>query len=392
MSSPVLERDLQELKDLEALAVSGDEAAARAFFLRVNAIAGDMTRWQWVIHGETKEYRQRVVRWLVRQSKFRQALRFALCGRGDVGMLGSDGESVRIRPMGCGARFCPRCSRRYGRRFLGRVSAHLSSATHGELTHIVLTQRVLPEETLGGARARFERAWKSFYGVLRRLGLRSALATYHVTPADVKGWHFHCHLLAEWGDGITGETVFKDLDDAWFAALRDGVTQRKELFVRRVCEAGPALRGLRGDCQMEFWSESRDPAEVVLQYMLRDILQGVEGWINRLTSDAQAESFAADLGSAKLHRLYGAWRQPCEDGEESEADAENPASPDSVGPVGAKLGAITWAAIGSMDSVLWGASNGEVEPLLLVRCLLARSNSKAVQAIRLTSLVRAIAA
>jgi len=391
VAEPILERDLQELKDLEVACKAGEEAAQQAFFFRVSDLAKGVTKWQWVIHGETLVYRQRVIRWLVRAGRYVQARRFAMCGRGDVGLIGDTEGSVRIRPMGCGARFCPRCSRRYGRRFLSRVAAHLSSKPHGELTHMVLTQRVQPDETLKGARERLGKAWKVMYRELRRVGMVSGLATYHVTPSSVKGWHFHCHLVLELASGVTMESVWERLDDCWFRALKDGESQRKPLFVRKLVDEGKALDGLAGERQMEFWDESKDEVEVVLQYVLRDILQGVEGWIGKMQTDDQCEAFAEALSGAKLHRLYGVWRKRLDAEAQDEAERSVEAATTASPLVSQKPCATVWHVIGGMDVVLWWASQGMAESVEVVRRLLGRSSNRGLVASRLWMLVKGFA-
>src|SRR3972149_2488314 len=82
MADPVLERDIQEMLDLEALIAGGDERARRLHFFAVSQIAKEMTKWQWCIHGDTATYRQRGVRWLCREDRPKLARRFALWGRG----------------------------------------------------------------------------------------------------------------------------------------------------------------------------------------------------------------------------------------------------------------------------------------------------------------------
>lgn len=391
MADPILERDLQELKDLEVLSRAGDESAQQRLFFLCSDIVKRATKWQWIIHGDTLVYRQRCVRWLIRQQRFTQARRFAMCGRGDVALLGDTAGSVRIKPKGCGARFCPRCSRRYGRRFLSRVCGHLSSGPHGELWHIVFTQRVIPTETLLEARERFAKAWKRMYGVLRRMGMVSALATYHVTPSSVKGWHFHCHVVAELGDGVSGEACYKEWDDAWFSFLGDGESQRKPLFVRQVSTAGAALEGLKGERQMEFWNESVSQAEVLLQYVLRDILQGVEGWIAKMSTDEACEQFAGALAGAKLHRLYGVWRTKLVDEDkDDEADASGQETA-SGGVLDGAKGVTLWHSVGTMDEVLWWARQLRAEGMEVVRRLCARSSNRGAVALRLLTLAREFA-
>lgn len=392
MADPVLEARIQQFKDLEREAVRGCTASATTLFFALNEIAAQQTKWQWIIHGDTITYRKRCVRWLVQEKRFTQARRFALCGRGDVGSLGDDGSGVRIQPRGCGARFCPRCSKRYGRRYLNRVNAHLSRGPHGQMWHMVLTQRVLPEERLLGARERFNKAWNKFYTTLRRVGMHAALATYHVTPSGLKGWHFHCHVLVEFKAGLDANDFYHQLDEAWFAALRDGDSQRKPLFMRLVTEAGDVMLGLKDDTQLEFWSESTDQVEKVLQYVLRDVLQGVEGWIARLQTDEQAKDFAAALSKAKLHRLYGTWRKALPD--QLDVDVgDTILGCETVDEKGQpKKGVTLWTPLGSMDELFWMARKGDTQACEFVRRLLSRSNNKGVVGIRLARLVRDVAA
>lgn len=386
MAEPVIEARIQQFKDLEDLAKAGDVGAIQTLFFALSDIVRELTKWQWVIHGDTVVYRQRCVRWLMREKRYKTARRFALCGRGDVGMIASEGDGVRIRPKGCGCRFCPRCSRRYGRRFLSRVAAHLSSKPHGPLHHIVLTQRVRGEESLEEARKRFELSWKLFYPKLRKAGMMSALATYHVTASSVKGWHYHCHVLVEFEDGVEEADWYPVLDAAWNAALGDPENFRKPLFNRGICNAGGPMVGLAGDRQMEFWAESRDPVEVVLQYVLRDVLQGVEGWIGKLATDVQAEQFAGALACAKLHRLYGEWRKKAAG--EDEADKEKVAADEAVAKESGTVmkSAIFWHVVGNMDEVLHWAKTGKTECVDMVRRLLARGSNRGAAASRLCRL------
>lgn len=67
MAYPVLERDLQEMGDLEAAIERGDDAAAVTLSRMICKLAGDLTKWQWVIHGDTLEFRKAVVLWLCMQ-------------------------------------------------------------------------------------------------------------------------------------------------------------------------------------------------------------------------------------------------------------------------------------------------------------------------------------
>ena len=254
--------------------------------------------------------------------------------------------------------------------------------------HVVLTQRVIPEEALRESKTRFEASWKKFYRTLRANGMVSALATYHVTASGVKGWHFHCHLVVEIQSAVSDEDLYKIWDDAWFAALGDGESQRKALFVRKVCDPGDALEGLTGDKQMEFWSESKDPVEVLLQYVLRDILQGVEGWVERLRTDDQAEAFASAINGTKLHRLYGVWRKKLATEEEDGADGASEKAEASAQVVGCVKSVVCWTVVGSMDEVLWWARQGQTDSVEMVRRLLGRGSNRGAVSLRLSRLVK----
>jgi hypothetical protein len=256
---------------------------------------------------------------------------------------------------------------------------------------MVLTQRVIGEETLEESMARFGKAWVRFYGKLRKLGMRSALATYHVVPSNSRGWHYHCHLLVELREGVVLDDVYAGLDEAWFRACKDREEGRKAVFVRVLTWAGAALAGLAEDTQMEFWSESKDPVEVVLQYVLRDILQGVEKWIGRIHDDDGAEAFAKALGCSKLHRLYGAWRKKVAGEDVDEGEGAAAVETASKGDGGKLKECESWVAVGVMDQVLWQARSGGIRELDLLRRLIGRSLNRGAVGSRLSMLVKGFA-
>ncbi len=382
----------QDLETLVGSAGAGDSLARRELSERLGGICQKASSWQWVIHGETAAYRECVVRWLVDAGRYVGARRFALCGRGDVLCENAKGK-LRVRPRGCGARFCPRCSRRAGRRGLSRVAAHLSTREHGNLFHVVLTQRVVPDETLDGARLRFEAAWKRFYTKLRRAGMTAALATYHLTPSARIGWHYHCHLLMEF-DGLGEDDATEGLAAAWHWACGETDASRvAPFFCRMITGAGGPLSGLANDTQMEFFEESRNPVEVCLQYIVRDILQGVESWVGRINGRDRALEFVATLTHCKTHRLYGEWRKPVpKDGTEKadeDADAEDETAFDP------KLGRLVnsaWKEIGMVDAMVRWIRSGEKSWLSYLTRLLGHRSQKGALTSRLFRLVSALAA
>ena len=358
MEEHVLERNLQEVLDAEGAALRGDDGAVKVLLNRLMGFIRHPSKWQWVIHGETALYRGWVVQWLMGQERYKMARRFALCGRGDIALCREDAQAARVKPQGCGARFCPRCSRRFGRRFLARVASHLSSRPHGGLWHVVLTQQVLPYEDLEHSRERFGIAWKRAYAGLRKIGMRSGLATYHVKRSRGGGWHYHCHLIVEWKEGVDGERARGEVESVWNRAKKEPLHLAQPLWGREICAAGPALVGLAEEKQMEFWQESTDAVEVALQYVLRDVLQGVEGWIGGVANGKEAEAFAGALDSAKLHRMYGEWRTAVVEEVDEDKETEGSTEAERAASVAGKEVTV-WKAIGGMDAVLMWARNGD---------------------------------
>lgn len=155
------------------------------------------SRWQYVIHGVCPTYRSAAVRVVVELKGCRAGERFALCGRGD--RLYEDEGGVRVVPKRCGSPLCPRCSRWRGSKFVGRVQAHLRSGPHGSLHHVVLTQQVRPGEALAETALRFERRWLKFWRRCQWHGVVAGLATTHITWSMGGGWHYHRHVVIEWG-------------------------------------------------------------------------------------------------------------------------------------------------------------------------------------------------
>lgn len=389
MADPVLERDLQVMQDLEYAIERGEVEAERSLTAMICKLAATLTKWQWVIHGDTLDFRKVIVRWLCNKGDYTLARRFALCGRGDQGMHEFGGDGVRVKPMGCGCRFCPRCSRRFGARFLRKVGKHLEATPHGSIWHIVLTQRVQRSETLLEARERFARAWKRFYPKIRAMGMSSALCTYHVTASHDGGWHYHCHLVVEWQVAASLADLGERVTTGWHWAKQDSGDKQTEVFAREVCEPGePFCReGFEG--QGDLWSESSDRVVAALQYVVRDVLQGVEKWVAKIDNIEDASSFAEALTSAKLHRLYGVWRKQLA---KAVADTEVSASGSEEGKEKAAASgkaSIVWITIGRMDEVLWLMKNGKSDAFRCVQSLLCRYSNKSLVSKRLRKLVSA---
>lgn len=389
MADPVLERDLQMMTELGHAVERGDLAAERCLTAMVCKLGATMTKWQWVIHGETTEFRKVIVRWLCNKGDYTLARRFALCGRGDLGMTEFGGDGVRVKPMGCGCRFCPRCSRRFGARFLRKVGKHLEAGPHGSMWHVVLTQRVQRSETLIEARERFAKAWKRFYPKLRKRGMSSALCTYHVTASLNGGWHYHCHLLVEWVPECDTVELGKWATEAWQWAKQDSGDRQTEVFAREVCEPGPAFVREALGSQGELWNESRDPVVAAIQYVVRDVLQGVEKWVAKVDNIEDASTFAEALTSAKLHRLYGVWRKqlPKRIEEPEETASETNAGKQKTASTGKAVA--VWIAVGRMDEVLWGVKSGDASKLEFTRRLVSKLSNKGMVSKRLRKVVNA---
>ena len=362
MGFAVLERDSEQLSSLCASAQVGELAAQKTAFVWLLQIVGRPTSWQWVIHGDTREYRQGVVRFLCRQGEWTRAFRFAMCGRGDIACEEVGGDDVRVKARGCGCRFCPRCSRRSGQRFLRRISGHLETAPHGEIWHVVLTQRLRPGEPVQVAAERFGKAWKRWYGALRRAGMRSALLTQHVKPRPGVGWHYHGHCVVEFNPGVDGSAACAALETKWQRAVGTAEFWEKGLFRRLVCGPGPAMgKGGMGD-QGEFWSEPEGAVQRCLQYTVRDVVQGCEGWVEHLRTVEDIEGFVQVIAGAKLHRLYGAWRK--KSAEESVGDGSLSEDKAAAAPVGPNKGSDkVWHEIGNISRVWETARSGDTVSL-----------------------------
>ena len=312
MADSIAERDGQWVDELLARVAAGETEAEPLLQQRLVAVCRSTTRWQWVVHGETKDFRVQAVEYLCRVGKWKKARRYAMCGRGDRLVREYAGCRVKVQPMGCGCRFCPRCSRRSGSRFLALGSSHLGARAHGALWHFCLTQRCDFWESLPGARERFEKAWRRFAPMLKKAGCVAGLCTFHVKPRERGGWHYHMHLIGEFDGSVEREKLREVLHLQWYKA-RGCTGEEPLLWGRQVAEAGEAMVELTGDGQMDFWREAEGPVERVLQYCLRDVLQGVETWVEKIRGAMNAADLCATLSSVKLRRLFGKWRAKTEE-------------------------------------------------------------------------------
>lgn len=317
------------------------------------------TKWQWVIHGETEKFREGVTRHLCREGKYKKASRYACCGRGDAAYAEEHGPGVKVKPMCCGYRVCPRCSRRYGRKILRKVGRHLAGGPHGSIDHVVLTQKVIDGESLDATRIRFEKKWKRVYKVIRAWGMGSMLVTYHVKRTRGEGWHFHAHCVVEWKGAANAEACCLAVDKAWRRLVEDAGELSHPVFYRHVAAPGEAVVELATDGQSEFWKESEDAVTQLLQYCIRDVVQGIENWVEGVETDELTGEFARAVDGAKLHRLYGEWRKAVVEVEEEEEAEDQGKATEAEKAEAAKKGCVEeWLRLGSVDSVLKQAEGG----------------------------------
>ena len=389
-----IERDIQEIDELTARLERGTDVDDGPLMQRMVGLCSKLSRWQWCIHGDTMEFRRRVTRWLVNKGKYTLAKRYALCGKGDL-LLKHDKTGVsRIRPMGCGARFCPRCSRRAGRKHLSRVASHLSTSSHGCIYHIVLTQPTMPQERIQDARLRFETAWKRFYPTLRKAGLRAALLTYHVKPSMKYGWHYHAHAVVEFDDVVDEDSLYDKLDLKWRVVTRMSKDQgvEKELFMRLVTAGGPALVGMKENTQLDFWDEPTDQVECVLHYVIRDVLQGIEGWVEAMDREQDCYDFCDFMGAMKRHRTYGTWRKCVPHDDTEERDEKEDTCQTSSPADKVKGSATEWTLVSTMDHALHSLSVGDKRYWEAMTQFIGCTNRSQGSLFRLKKLVRSIAA
>lgn len=266
-----------------------------------------------------------------------------------------------------------------------RVFGHLKSRPHGCIWHFVFTQQVIAGEPLCQTMARFAAKWRRIYGMLRRLGMRAGLATYHTKWSTCGGWHYHLHLAVEWGGESDGEREGERLEVKWRKELRGAGEPEVPLFRRVVCGPGPAMSFEAEQAQGEFWGESTDPVEQALQYILRDVLQGVEAWTSGLSSPTEVADFVCAIEGTKGRRLYGDWRLPVpvEPDEQTAAGGEAAGGTETQGKEREE-----WLKLGSMDAVLSAAANGVTLMVEALRLLMSTRANKGAVFRRLEGAVR----
>jgi len=336
------------------------------------------TAWQDVVHGDTSVFRAAVADHLESEGHEKRATAYALCGCGDS--VQREGGEYGVKPLRCGHGMCPRCSRYRGLRFVKRVLDHLRSYDHGSLHHVVLTQQVIESESLKETRLRFERRFDQWWERERKLlKVRGALWTTHITWSNGGGWHYHKHGVVECMRSAEAAERAIGISLAAWADIRkmDG-DQRGHLDLSRVVrDEGAALTEL-GEGGSEFWVEEADAVTKAVQYIARDVCQGVASW-NLCSEGARVGELLSDARSVKFRRLYGPWRKKV-----PPAEIVEPAQP----AIEVKVAAgVEREEVGTVDTVLQRAQDGDPLYVEIALWLLRHAANQSALGKRLVAVV-----
>jgi hypothetical protein len=221
--------------------------------------------------------------------------------------------------------------------------------------------------------------------------MSSALLTEHVKPRAQWGWHFHGHCVVEFTEGTDVEGASEKLQAVWQRACKEESGREKELFRRKVCDAGEKLEAGSLSGQGELWSEAVDAVQRVLQYAIRDVVQGCEEWVERLRDGKEIAEFAAVIQDSKLHRLFGEWRKAVEvecviqTTEETAGESATSGSRVLVVPR-------VWQQVGTMEAVWEDARRGDMSALGLLQTLCTRYANRGKLCQRLLVVVNCVSA
>jgi hypothetical protein len=268
----------------------------------------------------------------------RLALRYALCGTGDVLVIGEGG--AQVRPHSCKHRLCPRCGRNSGKRIVRRLMQWIATTPHEDIFAICLTQRTDPSEGVVAARARMLRKLRRFMKWLKKADCLAYMRAHHIIASKRgEGWHYHVHLLLEFPGGRMTTQV---LIDAYDAAAAPEESTRDPNSCRLVVAAGPAIKELAKDeGQLDFWNESPSAVARAVQYPIRDLAQGVSAM--RLGDDGDrlrecVTELVRESNGWRLRDVGGRWKRkpptpedPEEGAEERDASAASSAVPGCEG-------------------------------------------------------------
>lgn len=285
------------------------ELSERELGERAVLIAQHPVYWQRVLHGEENMLREEVTAAILAERGAKSAVRYALCGYGDL--LVKDSTGVHTAPMGCGHRLCPRCGRTKGRPMIKRIFQWLAAVDHGDVFTMVLTQRIRRGESLPDARKRMCVKELQYLETLKAAGLISGASCAHmVWSQNARGWHYHVHLLLELPKG---EWSPRRLRALWRGLMWGQNIQCQPRSSSLVAAAGsPDGSLLDSDGDPDFWSEKKSGLAAAVQYPVRDIAQGVSA--KRIGADREQvrECVAVLLKNAKgwkLRRTFGQWRK-----------------------------------------------------------------------------------
>lgn len=292
------------------------EAPTRAeLHPEIAAVAYDATvlsNWQYVIHGDTGEYRASVVEAMAGEWKVERLRRYALCGRGDIVRWrfaaneeggGGDYTHWKVQPRGCGERLCPRCSRRAGARAMGIIAERFLEVGHADLYHVVVTQRIRPGEALERTHDRMEQKRRRMQRNLQRLGAVGGVTALHCVWSRQGGWHVHVHMIFEMEERITTEAVFRPfLDDA---------DMTSEAYFMNRCAGPRTAESYKGDGKL-FEDTQDDPAGEALGYIHGELLKGIELFKGVGFDGGRLLEYVAWIRGRQLVRRWGAWNKDSE--------------------------------------------------------------------------------
>lgn len=281
---------------------------------RLQAICRRPTAWQFVIHGHASHYRAEVLRIMQPAWSNDRMERFARCGQGDTCYTThrsiDKGQQFNVIPQVCGERLCPRCSRRSGVRMLKSLDHRMQHHGHNWLYHIVVTQRVIPDEPLATTFARIDAKTTKVLQRARADGIDGGCRVTHVKWSRHHGWHVHTHCIVE-STHPFDETQTRN---AW-AAFDD--TNEEAFYCAQISKPKTAVDLTEFDPNL--FDNRPDAAGAALGYVLGELTQGVNAFPELDFPDAAIEEFAQWVCGKQMVRRFGTWRETAAQKTEREA-------------------------------------------------------------------------
>jgi hypothetical protein len=219
--------------------------------------------------------------------------------------------------------------------------------------------------------------------------MKSALLTLHVKPRIQWGWHYHGHCIIEWQDGVDTVAAAESLEKIWHRAAKEESGREKAMFRRMVCGSGDALGTGGFGGQGEMWAEPPGAVQRVLQYAVRDVVQGCEDWVTGLCEEAAIATFADLIAHSKLHRTFGEWRKSATKEVDLEASTVTEGCTIKI-EEGEKKVTQVWHLMGSLETVWDEARSGNQKSLTALRTLTARYFNRGKLCRRLTIVVNSV--